>query len=134
MRAWRLENNITILPNGEKKKIAENFDQQNVYASLQPPHDSFKIFKRTVATLKIGMEKLYSVQFSVSQKIKKGNLSQRIVRINCALGRRRPVVSLKLELPLYYPVLHFAQSSDKIPGTKWKLCISRKFRTNSLSF
>lgn len=64
------------------------------------------------------MVKLCSVQFSDPQKIKKGNFSQSIVRINCALGRRSPVVSLKLELPLYYPVLHFAQSSDKIPGTK----------------
>lgn len=71
-----------------------------------------------MATLRTDVEKLYSVQFRVSQEIKKGSFSKCIVRINCALGRRKPVVSLKLEVPLYYPVLCFAQTGDKIPGTK----------------
>lgn len=56
---------------------------------------------------------MLSVQFSSSQKIKKMGFSQSIVRIICALDRRRPV-----ELPLYCPVPGFAQSSDKIPETK----------------
>jgi len=62
------------------------------------------------------MEKLYAVQFSDSRKIKKGNFSESVVRINCVLGRRKPVVSSKLELLLYYLVLCFAQVVIKFLG------------------
>lgn len=42
-------------------------------------------------------------------------------------------MSLKLELSLSYPVVCFGLGSNKVSGTKWKLCISRKFRENSLA-